>query len=102
MDSFYKVMSNMAELDRMRAAAENMEARGDKMAPMVMKFCDVGDEVCRSYVKLYNCIGYNSELFGSTKIRQQYEEEIKPLEEKRDSLARLLNEQCANFFVAAK
>jgi hypothetical protein len=82
----------------MRAAGEKLAQDDHKMAPLVLKLCDIGDEVCRSYLDLYKYIDSNPEEFGSSAVKKKYETEIKPMEEKRDSLARLLKEQCETFF----
>ena len=88
-----QVLREMTEFDRMRAAAENLASRGHSMAPLAIKICDMGEECCRSYLSLYKYIGDDPD-----EAKRKYEQEIKPLEEKKDSLLRLLDEQCVDFF----
>lgn len=97
-----QVLKDLAEYDRMRAAAENLLSRGHSMAPLAIKICDTGESCCRSYLSLYKYIDDHPDEFGSPAIKKRYEQEIKPLEESKDSLIRLLDEQCQDFFRAAK
>jgi hypothetical protein len=94
MDSKIKVLGDMAEYDRMRAAGDSLASREEKIAPLVLRLCDIGDEVCKRYLVFYKYLDEHPDEFGSSYIRKKYEEDIKPLEDKRDSLRRLLADQC--------
>lgn len=98
METIHQVMGKMAHLDRMRAAALNMEKKGDRFAPLTIKVIDAGDAMCREYMAFYAHLRENPDDFGTALMKRRYHEKVEPLEKKYDSLAALLGEQLGEFF----
>jgi uncharacterized protein Yka (UPF0111/DUF47 family) len=98
MDTFYEVMSAMSSLDQMRATGEKLQITHPKMGDLAINLCDLGDEVCRKYVKLYKHMRDNPDSFGSTKLKRYYKRVIEPLEERRDAIAAEFKEQYNRLF----
>lgn len=90
MVSKLKVLRSLAEFDRMRAAGENLKRKNHNLYPLIIKVCDVGEEWCRS------CLLFaeeNNQERDMPTLRKKYNEQVKPLQRKKDSLIRLLEEQ---------
>jgi hypothetical protein len=93
MKSFIEVLRDMAELDRVRAAAKEL-SEDDPVKILSDKFCDISEEICRRYIKFYTYLRNNPSEFGSAKLKKQYITEIFPLEQERTKLYPVLEEQC--------